>query len=462
MTNSDSIQPLLYTQEMRKTQQKAFEDIILLIEYVRRCQSLEDYYNVQQILEEHIDRIDETAENAHQNKAEIENKFYHRLGHQYRTVGDALAWQLYAFQALPIYALGRNQFPGYRTRFKKSGLEKEREKIDTLWKDQQAFALHHDCTNCLRIGDLSIFYPDRLSLPEVYEVKVDGRETPSGQKKRMRMAEDLASRHFSAEHKDFDILHKLHTHQLLDKIEQTNLGLLWEALSQAKENHIGFSANSYIAVTALDLSRCKADQWREVYSQWNETTTKFLYPDSWPICCTDELFSNSIERMARPNVGVPYTIYPFGSDYAAALVTGMISVHYRLNTDAIACTLRDAGFEAECLLGKWRQSGEGLPRKSKPPYFRVRRGDVSMTLGDLPIHQMWFEGLRLEDFVTSLISYFDEQVWNVVTTTKHIIGKRTLQLFSTYTNMEHIWASSRSCVTPIVCKNEQTGEEFTL
>ena len=146
-----------YSQVLYQAQRKAFEDIMLLIELVRRCWAPEDYYYVQQQLEDHIDCIDEAAENAKQQKAEQECKFYHRLGHQYRTVGDAIAWQVYAFQALPIYALGRNQFPGYRTRFKRKGLDEEKARIKTLWETYGAFALHHDCTNCLRIADLLLF-----------------------------------------------------------------------------------------------------------------------------------------------------------------------------------------------------------------------------------------------------------------------------------------------------------------
>ena len=173
-----------HDQVLYQAQQKAFEDIMLLIELVRKCETPEDYYYVQLQLEEHIDRIDEAAEDAKRHKAEQERKFYHRLSHQYRTVGDAIAWQVYAFQALPIYALGRNQFPGYRTRSKRKGLDEEIARIKILWETDGAFALHHDCTNCLRIGDLSVFYPDRLNMPELVEVKVTGRDTPSHQKKK--------------------------------------------------------------------------------------------------------------------------------------------------------------------------------------------------------------------------------------------------------------------------------------
>lgn len=398
---------------MQEVYRKAFKDIVILIEFIRRCRTPEEYYYLQQQLEEHIDRVDEAAEDAIQHKAGQERDFYHKLGHQYRTVGDALAWQVYAFQALPIYALGRNQFPGYRTRFKRKGLEEEKKQIIELWETHGAFALHHDCTNCLRIGDLSIFYPDQLNMPELHEVKVAGREATSHQKRRMRIATDLATKHHSIQDEQYDIMHRIHTLPKISTIEQTNLGLLWHALLQAREHGIGFAANTYLALTVMDPIRCTEHQFNQLQQEWVQTANKMLFPDIWPLHCTDELISDSWERIARPNIGVLYTIYPLSSDYVAAIVTGRVRIHYRLNTNAITQALCDAGLEAECLLGEWHRLGRQPPRKAKAAYFRVRRkGMPPIHLEDLPIHQMWFEGLRLEDFVASVVTYFDEQIWN--------------------------------------------------
>ncbi|MHB8600964.1 MAG: hypothetical protein ACYDER_29695, partial [Ktedonobacteraceae bacterium] len=155
---------------------------------------------------------------------------------------------------------------------------------------------------------------------------------------------------------------------------------------------------------------------------------------------------------------VGYTIYPFSSDYAAAIVTGLIRIHYRLNTNAITQALQDAGFEAECLLGKWRQLGQQQPRKAKPPYFRVQRKGITMSLGNLPIHQMWFEGLRLEDFIKNLETYFDERVWEKYSMTEQASQRRPFHMFATYTDMEVIWASSRNCLLPIHFPEDEMEE----
>ena len=450
-----------YSQEIYQAQKKVYEDIVRYIELVRRCQTPEDYYSVQQELETKIDYVDEAAENAIQHGQDLGRDFYYRLGHQYRTVGDAIAWQVYAFQALPIFSLSRNQFPGYRTRNKRKGLDEEKARIKTLWETYGAFALHHDCTNCLRIGDLSVFYPDRLTLPEIEEVKFGGRKVSSHQKRRMRIASDLATNHYSTQDDVYDLIHRTHTSSTVEEIEQTNLGLLWQALLKAREGGLGFAANSYIAIDVIDLHRLNSKDFEQTRHMWNSTTNKMLFPDVWPIYCTDILSSNSWERMSRANLGVPYTVYPLPSDYVAAIVTGAIVVHYRLNTNAIKQALCDAGFEVECLLGEWRSLGQQPPRKARPPYFRIRRQDISITIGSLPIHQIWFEGVKLEDFISSLVSWFEEEILSKISTSGDVPFQRPLQMFATYTNTERVWASSRNFLMPIHFKTEEAEENTT-
>ncbi|HEY6411213.1 MAG TPA: hypothetical protein VIY29_27455, partial [Ktedonobacteraceae bacterium] len=139
-----------YALQMHPEQFLAFERISVLIDEVRRCWSDEDYRIVQQHLGEHIEQVDPAVEAANVsraraekqlerlrrqnippeteafaqasvNQAELERELYLRLGRQYRTVGDALAWQFYGFRALPIYALGMNMSPGIISHSKQAG-----------------------------------------------------------------------------------------------------------------------------------------------------------------------------------------------------------------------------------------------------------------------------------------------------------------------------------------------------
>ena len=80
------------------------------------------------------------------------------------------------------------------------------------------------------------------------------------------------------------------------------------------------------------------------------------------------LESNSYEKITKPGLE-RLTIYPFPSDYVAGLVTELIQVHYRLNTAEVIKAFHNAGFEAECLIGKWRKEGGLPPKKLCGPYF---------------------------------------------------------------------------------------------
>jgi hypothetical protein len=152
-----------YALQMHPEQLKAFENIGVLIEEVRQCWTDEDYRTAQQHLGKHIEYVDATVGSANVsraraekqlrrfrkknvppeagevvqvqadlNQAEFERDLYLRLGRQYRTIGDALAWQFYGFKALPIYALGMNTSPGIMSSSKEAGSAAEVEAIEKL------------------------------------------------------------------------------------------------------------------------------------------------------------------------------------------------------------------------------------------------------------------------------------------------------------------------------------------
>jgi hypothetical protein len=78
-----------------------------------------------------------------------------RVARQFRCVGDALAWRVFGFEREYITTLARNQSPGMMAG--KLGLPAELALVEKAWKEDSQFALMHDLTNCLRIGDISVF-----------------------------------------------------------------------------------------------------------------------------------------------------------------------------------------------------------------------------------------------------------------------------------------------------------------
>ncbi|MEU6541617.1 hypothetical protein [Streptomyces sp. NPDC047000] len=107
-----------------------------------------------------------------------------RLARQLRSVGDALAWRVFGFHRPFILALCRNQSPGMM--FGKAGLPAELERFESACKEDGAFALLHDLTNCLRIGDLTVW--DSVNPPRTEEIKTNPKNSRSAQLRRINQA----------------------------------------------------------------------------------------------------------------------------------------------------------------------------------------------------------------------------------------------------------------------------------
>jgi hypothetical protein len=81
-----------------------------------------------------------------------------RVARQFRCVGDALAWWVFGFERRNIIALCQNDPPGVWTG--KVGAPAELDAVEQAYRRDGQFAILHDMTNCLRIGDVTIFGND--------------------------------------------------------------------------------------------------------------------------------------------------------------------------------------------------------------------------------------------------------------------------------------------------------------
>jgi hypothetical protein len=115
---------------------------------------------------------------------QLELEVCNRVIRQLRCVGDALAWRVFGFDRRHIIARCRNQSPGLMVG--KEGLTAEREHVDQAWKKDRKFALLHDLTNCLRIGDLTVFGDEG---PRTVEIKTNPNRSASKQRRRISEAE---------------------------------------------------------------------------------------------------------------------------------------------------------------------------------------------------------------------------------------------------------------------------------
>jgi hypothetical protein len=103
----------------------------------------------------------------------LEDLTRERVVRQLRSVGDGLAWRVTGFDRCFILALSRNAQAGPMAG--KAGLPFELGAVIELWEQRGHFALLHDLTSCLRIGDITEFTTDGRRL--LHEVKAHGKGT---------------------------------------------------------------------------------------------------------------------------------------------------------------------------------------------------------------------------------------------------------------------------------------------
>jgi hypothetical protein len=79
-------------------------------------------------------------------------------------VGDALVWRRLGFDRAAITALGQGTRVAWLSEGR--GWDAEMSAVDELWNDR-ILALMNDATTCLRMGDLTCFFTDRVEIREV-------------------------------------------------------------------------------------------------------------------------------------------------------------------------------------------------------------------------------------------------------------------------------------------------------
>ena len=174
----DSFQQVLDHPRHRAAQ----ETLVELIRQLRACTDVDEGYEFQQALlaqvlaveEDHhaFNRAVKRMANGKSPQAgapepqsgldpslsstwQLELDICERVARQLRCVGDALAWRVFGFERQYITALARNQSPGMMAG--KLGLAAERARVEQARREDGQFALMHDLTNCLRIGDITAF-----------------------------------------------------------------------------------------------------------------------------------------------------------------------------------------------------------------------------------------------------------------------------------------------------------------
>jgi hypothetical protein len=328
-----------------------------------------------------------------------------RLGRQYRDIGDALAWRVFGFQRKYILALSRNDPPGSMAR--KAGLAKEQETVEKAWREDGRFALMHDLTNALRIGDITVFTD---SGPKIIEVKTDPKRRNATQQRRIEAAE-LALQG-AGPLPGPDIMERLYD---LDVPLQTHLAVLADGLERAAREGI-FAAKlpGARALTVTDIFGCNAQGWTEEEYQdrlQRKHDGTLRRARIGPQGREDNVHATNLDLVARDPRRVPFAAYPFHPMACARLISDLAVFTVETSGPALAEVLCQAGLDAEWVrlpgLGDLRpgevvieiqrKTSRRLPDGKTLEFSRtlqMQRSELDRYLIELLEMATWIEGIR--------------------------------------------------------------------
>jgi hypothetical protein len=440
-----------------------------LISQVRKCQQLADYYLLQQELGMHILKADSKVDDANleiyqakkeSNKigntadpekkryllgrlleADLNRKLYLLIGKQYRSIGDAMAWQLYQYDAHSIQSLGMNQSTGIISQTNGKGVRVEESEMHNYWEQERAFALRHDYTNCLRVSDLSIFRNDS-NYVELKEVKASAKKKKTSQKAIQRRALEFAQHHVTISGNS--LLYSPPVLNTGDKEEVlSTMLLLSEAVRQAIVEGIGYRVGKYIEILAYNGPRCleQPDLQERLIQITHTNAATSIQPHS-----EDYIIALGLQRVKNPVFSAPYAIYPLPPEVAAALTVGLIDIQVRLNVQVILDAFSTYGFDVICSTSIWRQMGlqPGDPQTLQP-YFELSKDVRKIRVTEYPIQQMLFEGLTPTLLAATVARTYEDCLAKDALNIAQSQGLK-LSVCATYTELTDIWRESRNFV----------------
>ena len=334
---------------------------------------------------------------------QLEHDICERVARQFRCVGDALAWRVFGFEREYITTLARNQSPG--TMAQKVGLPAELAVVERAWKEDDQFALMHDLTNCLRIGDISVFTDEG---PKQIEVKTNTKRHNSAQNRRIRAARSALGRVGPLPGDDrgewlYD----------LDLPYRTHLDLLKTGTERAARDGI-FAAKvrGDRALLVADLYGCQTQGWTE--DQFNDQLErKFsgalsragLGPRQ-----DSNVHATSLDSVSRDPLRVPFAAYPLHPVACARLIGDIAMFTVETSGPTLAASVSDAGIPAKWV---WVGTGEIPPgtavmemtsKRSWPvpggltmehsKTLQMRRRELDRYLIELVEQKTWIEGVR--------------------------------------------------------------------
>jgi hypothetical protein len=303
-----------------------------------------------------------------------------------------MAWRLFNHDRRIILGLARNQSSGPVAG--KEGLAAERQFAAHFAEDDDKFALLHEVTTCLRIGDATLFVGAGHDYEAyLYEIKTNPGKRKSTQLRRKRLAEEAI--------RDGGPLPDDPTARLVSLAipYQTHLGLLRDAFALAESRGLqGVKVPGGRALVAVDV--------RRGYELWSER--EFL--ERTDVAHRQSLRRAGIESagnqvtyrtddmVARSPFVPPWAIYPLPSLTCANLIADAATYLVTLATEPLLSALDDAGIGAEWLLpnrpGELKRGQVVLNAHQGGRTVQMRESELQRLLLELVDLATWVEGMK--------------------------------------------------------------------
>ena len=353
----------VFTHPRHESAQKALPDLILQL---RAAANVKDGYEVQQELIAHV-RETEEARNAFSKAVkrmedgkspqpdapepecgrdpslletwQLERDVCERVARQFRCVGDALAWRVFGFERRNIIALCQNAPPGVWAG--KDGTMAELDTVEQAYRQDGQFAILHDMTNCLRLGDVTVYRSDGSH--ETIEVKSNRQRSKSAQQRRIRAANDALRNAGPLPGKD----RRARLFEL-DVQFRTHLDLLARGTERAAREGI-FAAWVYgdRALLVADIYGCSQQGWTNAeFAERAERKLRTarrragLGPRNG-----SEVYATSMDSVSRDPQRVPFAAYPLHPIACARLIGDLAFFIVETSGTALAESLREAEFQ---------------------------------------------------------------------------------------------------------------------
>lgn len=395
--------------------QQTLRALIDLIQALRACRSAEDMYHFQgrlrgMVLEtekrraaisqqiKRLDRRRNLTTDAPElgtglNRADraswvLEGDVYERIWRQLKSVADALAWKVFGYQRNIIVALSRADAPG--PMYGKTGLAAELEVIETAWRENGEFVLHHDLTNVIRVGDLTILGRDgwawlreiktnqRYRIPSQERLLADTSQVLAGEKGK------LPSGHMPVRTTIDYRTDLAGLHDLLG-LANTRSGIAGGVVS---------SGRAVVAASQLTAAGTHtADEFRTRFSTELARVRRRIGADN----PAHTLTLTSIDQVGRNLVRPPWAIYPIEAAVAASLIADGMFFAVCMNPDKIIESLAKAGVEAS-----WLQRLDGTEEPAKPLLKVAARSG----------NRLWSNSLNFAAIEQLMLEMIDLRTWS--------------------------------------------------